>query len=319
MNAAVVHSFDTPPAYGDFDTPVPVGNEVRVTMRAAALSQLVKAQASGKHYSAGTHLPLVPGVDGAGVLEDGRRVFVAFPRAPYGTMAEHTVIARDLCASIPDDIDDVTAAAAGNPGMSSWAALSDRARFVPGESVLINGATGIAGRLAIQIAKHFGARRIVVTGRNPTTESALRALGADAFIALDQSPATLLAAFQDEIMRGNVRVVLDYLWGAPAEHLIAAISGVGSRIAGERVRFVQLGSLAGHTITLPGAALRSSGLELMGSGLGSVSNPRLVAIIGEMLRVFRSANMTIDTEAVALSDVADAWHRKTRRRMVFTM
>ena len=319
MNAAVVHSFDAPPAYGDFETPVPAGNEVRVSMRAAALSQLVRAQASGKHYSAHAHLPLVPGVDGVGVLEDGRRVFVAFPRAPHGTMAEHTVIARDLCAGIPDDIDDVTAAAAGNPGMSSWAAFTERARLVAGESVLINGATGTSGRLAIQIAKHFGAKRIVVTGRTASSEHALRALGADAFIALDQSPATLLEAFQDEIVRGNVRVVLDYLWGASAEHLIAAISGAGNRVPGERVRFVQLGSLAGHTITLPGTALRSSGLELMGSGLGSVSKQRLVAIIGDMLRVFRSANLTIDAEPVALTDVAGAWHRKTPRRMVFTI
>ena len=319
MNAAVVHNFDAPPSYGDFETPVPLGNEVRVSMRAAALSHLVKAQASGKHYSAHAHLPLVPGVDGAGVLEDGRRVFVAFPRAPFGTMAEQTVVARDLCADIPDDVDDVTAAAAGNPGMSSWAALTERARFVAGESVLINGATGASGRLAIQIAKHFGAKRIVVTGRNAKSERALRSLGADAFIPLDQSRDALIQLFQDEIVRGSVRVVLDYLWGESAERLIAAISGVGSHIAGERVRFVQLGSLGGHVISLPAAALRSSGLELMGSGLGSVSNQRLVAIIGEMLRVLGSARMTIDAEPVPLTDVSDAWERKLPRRIVFTV
>jgi len=319
MKAAVVHSFDSLPVYGDFEMPVPAGNEVRVAMRAAALSNLVRVQASGKHYSATARLPLVPGVDGVGALEDGRRVFVAFPRAPYGTMAEHTVIARDLCADIPDHIDDVTAAALGNPGMSSWAGLIDRARFVAGESVLVNGATGTAGRLAIQVARHLGAKRIVVTGRNATSQGALVALGADAFIALDQSPETLVHAFQDEIVRGKVRVVLDYLWGGSAEHLIAAIAGVGSRIAGDRVRFVQIGAMAGPAITLHAAALRSSGLELMGTGLGSVSNPRLVQSIGELLRVFRSAQMTIATETVPLTDVATAWARKTPRRLVFTM
>jgi NADPH:quinone reductase-like Zn-dependent oxidoreductase len=298
---------------------VPAANEVRVSIRAAALSNLVKTQASGKHYSATALLPFVPGVDGAGVLDDGRRVFVAFPRAPYGTMAERTVIARDRCVDIPDDMDDVTAAAAGNPGMSSWAALMERARFVAGESVLINGATGTAGRLAIQIARHFGAKRIVVTGRNATSESALLALGADAFIPLDLSPETLVQSFQDEIVSGHVRVVLDYLWGASAERLIAAIAGVGSRIAGDRVRFVQIGAMAGPTLTLPAAALRSSGLELMGTGLGSVSNQRLVQVIGELLRVFQSAKMTIDTESVPLTDVAAAWDRRTPRRLVFTI
>ncbi|HET6347738.1 MAG TPA: zinc-binding alcohol dehydrogenase family protein, partial [Candidatus Krumholzibacteria bacterium] len=180
MKAAIVLRVDAPPDYGVFDAPVPVANEVRVLMHAAALSNLVRAQASGKHYSASLDLPFIPGVDGAGVLEDGRRVFVAFPRAPFGTMAEQTVVARDLWVHIPDDIDDVTAAAIGNPGMSSWAALKDRARFVPGESVLINGATGVSGRLAIQIARHFGAKRIVVTGRNTSQRAALLALGADA-------------------------------------------------------------------------------------------------------------------------------------------
>jgi NADPH:quinone reductase-like Zn-dependent oxidoreductase len=319
MKAAVVQSFEAPPAYGDFAPPVPAANEVRVSIRAAALSNLVKTQASGKHYSATALLPFVPGVDGAGVLDDGRRVFVAFPRAPYGTMAERTVIARDRCVDIPDDMDDVTAAAAGNPGMSSWAALMERARFVAGESVLINGATGTAGRLAIQIARHFGAKRIVVTGRNATSESALLALGADAFIPLDLSPETLVQSFQDEIVSGHVRVVLDYLWGASAERLIAAIAGVGSRIAGDRVRFVQIGAMAGPTLTLPAAALRSSGLELMGTGLGSVSNQRLVQVIGELLRVFQSAKMTIDTESVPLTDVAAAWDRRTPRRLVFTI
>src|SRR5262245_44604393 len=109
MKAAVVHNFDAPPQFAEFDSPVARANEVRVNVRAAALSQLVRAQASGKHYSASAGLPLVPGVDGAGTFEDGRRIFFAFPRAPFGTMAEHTVIARDLCVAIPDDVDDVTA------------------------------------------------------------------------------------------------------------------------------------------------------------------------------------------------------------------
>lgn len=319
MKAAVVHQYEAPPRYGEFESPVPQDNESRVKVRAAALTPLVKFLSSGKHYSAAGQLPMIPGIDGAGRLDDGRRVFFAFPRSPFGSMAEATVIANNLYVEIPDDVDDVTAAAAGNPGMAAWTALVDRARFVPDESVLINGATGATGRLAIQLARHLGAKRIVVTGRNARSEHALRALGADAFIALDLPAQELVQAVQDEFTNGNVRVVLDHLWGASAEHIIAAVATLGKHRPGDRVRFVQIGNLAGATITMPAAALRSSGLELMGTGLGSVSNPRLVQNIGALLGVFRSAKLTIDAESVPLTDVATAWHRKTQSRIVFTL
>jgi NADPH:quinone reductase-like Zn-dependent oxidoreductase len=256
-------------------------------------------------------------VDGAGVLDDGRRVFVAFPRAPYGTMAEEVVIARDLYVEIPDDIDDVTAAAVGNPGMASWAALKDRARFVAGESVLINGATGVSGRFAITVARHLGAKRIVVTGRSKASEKALLALGADAYIPLDAPE--LESMFYEEVLERGIRVVLDFLWGASAERIISAIGKAGNRIPGQDIRFVQIGAMAGQIISLPGAALRSSGLELMGTGLGSVSNPRLVQVIGEVMRAFRSAGMKIEVEAMPMTDVEAAWHRNTPRRVVLTI
>jgi NADPH:quinone reductase-like Zn-dependent oxidoreductase len=234
-------------------------------------------------------------------------------------MAERTPIDPALSVEVPDDLDDVTAAAAGNPGMSSWAALTERAGFVAGESVLINGATGVSGRLAIQIARHLGARRIVVTGRNLTSEGALLALGADAFVPLDLPPAALIEAFQEEMERGGVDVVLDYLWGPPAEQILQAIVGRAHGGPARRVRFVQIGAMTSPTITLPGAALRSSGLELLGSGLGSVSNERLIHTIGLLLKSFRPAKMTIDAGAVPLSNVESAWNGPASKRVVFTL
>ncbi|MGH8466375.1 MAG: quinone oxidoreductase family protein, partial [Pseudomonas sp.] len=186
MKAAIVHDFDQPPRYGELDAPQALPGEVLVRVRAAALSQLVRAQASGKHYSSGKTLPLVPGADGVGLLADGSRVYFAFPRAPIGAMAEVVAVDARNVVAVPDGIDDITAAAIANPGMSSWAALQERAHFKPGERVLINGAAGTSGRLAIQVAKHLGASRVVATARNPAVEAELRALGADDFIRLDQ-------------------------------------------------------------------------------------------------------------------------------------
>ena len=313
MKAAIVHSFDQPPRYGDIDAPTALNGEVLVATRAASLSQLVRAQASGKHYSSGKTLPIVPGADGVGFLADGKRVYFAFPRAPIGAMAEQVAVKTSQCVALPDNVSDVTAAAIANPGMSSWAALEERAHFQRGESVLINGAAGTSGRLAIQIAKYLGAQRIVVTARNPEVEAELRQLGADVFVPLKQSQEELTEAFRREIAAG-VDVVLDYLWGAPAEAILAAAPA-----ATRRLRFVNIGSLAGLNINLPASPLRSSALELMGSGLGSVSNERLVQVVGKVINAIEPAGLKIDAEAVPLTHVEQAWGRSAAERIVFTL
>lgn len=317
MKAAVVNSFDAPPQLGDFSAPVAEADEALVEVKAAALTPLVRAQAAGKHYS-GAKPPLVPGADGVGLC-DGQRVYFAFPRAPVGSMAELSAVKRAYVIPVPAELDDVTAAAAGNPGMSSWAALTRRAAFKPSESVLINGAAGISGRLAIQVAKHLGARRVLATARDRTSEPALRALGADAFIALDQPMADLTAAFRSELAGDGVDVVLDYLFGAPAEAFVAATIGRASGKAEPRIRFVQVGASAGLNISLPGAALRSSGLELLGTGLGAASNQELMACIGELLRVWSTAGFRVEAQAVPLADVNGAWQRSSAARTVFTV
>ncbi len=274
---------------------------------------------------------MVPGSDGVGTLPDGQRVYFAFPRAPYGSMAEQTVVRRDYCTPVPDGIDDVTAAALANPGMSSWAALTERAHFQPGQTVLINGATGASGQLAIQIARALGVGKIIATGRNEQVLGTLKALGADILIPLGDltDPAArtdLTRVFDAAIVEHRVGVVLDYLWGPSAECLIAAVSSRHSEDgeAQPRLRLVQIGNLSGVTITLPAGALRSSGLELLGSGLGSVSNARLVAIVGELLRVAGAAktgagNFAINAQAVPLTEVETAWNAGGAERVVFTL
>ncbi|NGY03907.1 quinone oxidoreductase family protein [Solimonas terrae] len=307
MKAAIVRDFEHAPTCGEIEAPQARDGEVLVRVAGAAISQLVRAQASGKHYSSGKTLPMVPGADGVGRLADGSRVYFAFPRAPIGAMAECSAVAAGQCVALPDDIDDVTAAAIANPGMSSWAALELRAGFRPGESVLVNGAAGSSGRLAIQIARHLGASRVIATARKPQVESELRALGADDFICLDQPGERLVAAFRERLHGAGVEVVLDYLWGQPAACIIDAAAGHGGSRAQPRVRFVNIGSLAGASLPIAAGTLRSSGLELTGSGLGSVSHAALVGIVGKLLRAVGPARLTIDAIGVPLRDVESAW------------
>ena len=287
-----------------------------MTVLAAGLSLHVRGRASGRHYSNAEGPPFVPGSDGVGRLDDGRRVYFAFPRHPFGSMAEHSVVADRHFVPLPDDLDDVTAAAIANPGMSSWAALSERARLRAGEVVLVNGATSASGRLAIQIAKILGAGRVVATARPASAEAGLRALGADSFIPLDVPRESLVKAFRHEILHG-LAVVLDYLWGSPAEAFFAAAMSHGSGEAAPRIRYVNIGSMAGASIALGGASLRSSGLELIGSGLGSVSHTALLRCISDLMRVAVPARLHISAEPVMLSEVETAWARPAVERIVF--
>jgi len=202
---------------------------------------------------------------------------------------------------------------------SSWAALLDRAKFLPGENVLINGATGVSGRLAIQTAKHLGAEKVIVTGRNAHSVQGLTALGADLVIPLDAPAEELKANFHDAFHKHKVNVVLDYLWGPSAESLLHAAVGQDHQAGEPRIRFVQIGSLTGNNINLPGSLLRRSGLELMGSGLGSVSHGGLVEAVGGVLRAINSAGLSIAAEAVPLTEVESAWQREGTSRLVFTL
>ena len=318
MNAAVVSAFDRPPRFTTFADPVAGEGEQLVSVSAAGLHPIVKALAKGAHYGSSGELPFIAGVDGVGKLEDGTRVFFGIARSPFGTFAERAIAASWLCLSLPEAIDDLTAAGIANPAMSSWAALTARARFVAGESVLILGATGVAGHLAVQIAKRLGARRVVAAGRNPQALEKLKTLGADSVISLDQDQAPLVAAFRAEIAEAGVDVVLDYLWGQPAEHVLQAISQKGLRKAGTRIRFIQIGESAGKTISLPAATLRSSGLELLGSGFGSASLEQIRQSLAEFFEVAAKEPFQFHSKAAPLRDVETLWNSAEEgTRLVF--
>jgi NADPH:quinone reductase-like Zn-dependent oxidoreductase len=317
MKAAIVQGAGQTPVYGDFAEPKASEGESLIAVAAAAVSHLVRGRASGAHYSATGVFPFVVGVDGVGRLDDGRRVYFFLPKAPYGSMAERTIAPAAHCLTLPDDLDDVTAAAIANPGMSSWAAYTERARLKGGETVLVNGATGASGRLAVQIAKHLGAAKVIATGRNPKALEALASLGADVGIPLVEDDAALEAAFKAQFAAG-VDVVIDYLWGRSAERLLVAGAKAGKE--GTPIRFVQVGSMSAAEINLPSAVLRSSAIALMGSGIGSVPLDRLVLAIDGLFHAAGPGKFQIATQPFPLSDFERAWPLDdSAHRTVFTM
>jgi NADPH:quinone reductase-like Zn-dependent oxidoreductase len=316
MKAALVKEWGAQPVYADFTEPALTEGVARIAVVASALSHVTKSRASGKHYSSSGKLPFVPGVDGAGILEDGTRVYFLLPEAPFGGMAEHCIVKETRCIPLPAALDDVTAAAIAIPGMSSWAALVERAKLAKGETVLINGATGVSGRLAVQIAKYLGAGKVIATGRNAQALQSLKALGADVTISLTQDQAALESEFQEQFLDG-IGVVLDYLWGQSAELLL--VSGAKAAPEALPVRFIQIGSISAPTITLPSAALRSSSIELMGSGIGSIPVPRIQNAIEQLFNATVPGGFEIATKPVPLSQVEDHWtDDQSQARVVFT-
>ena len=314
MKAAVVFDLNEGPIWADFSEPQPAAGYTLIDVRAAAISHVVKGRASGRHYSFDGTLPFVVGIDGVGMTSDGQRVYFAFPSAPFGSMAQRAPVALQNCLPLPDALDDISAAAMANPGMSAWAALVKRAQFQAGETVLINGATGSAGQLAVQIARYLGAKKIIATGRNA---QALTALAADECINLTADEQTLNAQFA-AASAGQIDVVVDYLWGRSAELLLPMLA---KYTPGDKpVRYVQVGSLAGADIGLNGAVLRAAPLQLMGSGIGSLTMPQLLAATGEMLQAAVPGHFTIATTPLPLRDVAAAWPRdNSQKRTVFTL
>lgn len=313
----IFQKFGRPPTYREFSEPIAGPNEVRVAIKAAAMSQLVKSWASGGHYSSLGTLPFVAGIDGVGLLDDARRVYFVLPRAAFGSMAERTVVSAAQCLHLPPELDDLTVAAIANPGMSSWVAYAERANFKVGETVLVNGATGTAGKLAVQIAKHMGAAKVIATGRDQAALRDVAALGADVIIPLVADEGELEQRFKEQFAK-RIDVVVDYLWGPSAERLLSAGAKTGPDAI--PIPFVQTGSVSGADVTLTSSVLRSSPIELMGSGHGSISLGRHLRAVAALLQAVLPGSFKIAFKAAALSEGSQAWSADDcKNRTVFTI
>jgi NADPH:quinone reductase-like Zn-dependent oxidoreductase len=299
VKAAVLHEHGATPRFEDFPDPGPTPGSVVVELAAAALHHLDLHKATGTFYMGPPPLPSVVGTDGVGRLEDGRRVYFDGALAPYGSMGERAPVPPGELIDVPDGIDDVRAAALGNTGIGAWLAVAWRSRLEPGETVLVLGATGAVGNVAVQAAKLLGAGRVVAAARPSERLARLLERGADAIVELgDDDPA---AAFRDAA-GGDVDVTIDTLWGEPA---LAAI-----RVAARGARHVAVGQLAGLELRLPAPAVRSVSLDLYGY---SIAHPPIeVRRDGyhRLADLVARGDVVIDIERVPLEQVAAAWERQ---------
>ena len=298
MKAAVVNDFSRPPRYEDFREPVARSNdEVVVEVLAAGLHPRVRSQAGGSHSTSTGELPLIPGIDAVVRDPAGKLRYTILDDTTLGTMAERTLIELDRSVVLPDTIDPVVVAAAMNPAMSSWVALRQRIDCVDRQQVAILGATGNAGRMAIQVAKRFGASRVIAAGRDIAKLGELTALGADEVCTFDQ-----LARAAD------VDVVIDYVWGRPTGAAMTDIvTNRGDR--GRPLTWLEIGAVAGPEAAVPAAALAPPRLQIVGSGIGSVTGRDFVKELPKLAEAAAQGAFDVRATAVPLAAVEEVWTR----------
>lgn len=323
MKAAVLYQKGGMPQYDDFPEPVVQNdNELLISMKAAAIKHLDKSRAAGEHYSAKNdpEQAKVIGGDGVGLLENGTRVYAI---GGSGMIAEKAVIEKNRMVPLPPGIDDISAAALPNAVIGSAMGIRFRAGMKPGENVLINGATGFTGKIAIQVAKHYGAKKIIVTGRNKESLQSLPQLGADEIIPITQDDEDFVAQIKNIHKSSPVDVIIDYLWGHTAELILSALKGRGSFT--HKTRFVSTGAVTGDIIHLSAENLRSVDLQLSGSGLGSWTKDEtktlFTEILPEMFQLAANNTLAVDTISVDLKDIEGLWKMQVPggRRLVVTL
>lgn len=309
MKAAVMFQSGGMPRYTDFPDPiVKRDSELLITVKAAAIKNFDKSRAGGKHYSAVNDVQeaSVIGSDGVGLLDNGTRVYAV---GTGGMIAEKAVIDKNRMVILPGGIDDVTAAALANAVIGSAMGLRFKGGIKRGETVLINGATGFTGKIAVQIAKHYGAQKIIATGRDEKSLQSLLSIGADEIVSVKQNDDKFYSQIKNIQCLSPVDVVIDYLWGHTAELILSAFKGRGAFT--HKTRFVSIGSVTGDIIKLSAENLRSVDLQLSGSGLGSWAPDEIqklfTEILPEMFRLAAENKLIAETVVVNLKDIEKLW------------
>jgi NADPH:quinone reductase-like Zn-dependent oxidoreductase len=310
VRAAVMDGGERP-VYGEFAEPQAEDGALVVTMRAAALSGLDRNIARRLHYLKMPDGPFVVGREGVARTSDGRRIYfnVNAARPPFGSMAERTLIDPKFSFAVPDGVADDVAAALGNAGLAAWLALSWRARLRRGEIVLILGATGVSGLIAVTAARQLGAGRVIAAGRNREALARAKRLGADATVELAPS-GDLVAAYRDAA-GGEVDVVIDFLFGAPGEAALEVLALHG--------RFLHIGSMAGQSIALRGGPIRRTSADVMGFAYYHAPMELQAQAYAEMCRLAATGEIALDLKTRPLEEIAAAWDARAagdRRRQV---
>lgn len=310
MKAAVVDHAGGLPRYQDFPDPTAEEGEVLVAVEAVAVENVDRAVVAGTHYTAAQFqaaLPAIPCFDGVGRLPDGTLVGFGGLTPPYGALAEYVVVPAAYALPLPPGIEPPVAAALSSAVTAMC--MRTAADLKAGETVLVQGATGVAGRLAVKVARLLGAGRIVATGRDDDALRELADLGADAVISTAVDDADLVRAFRDNAADGY-DVVVDYLWGRPTELLSRALVPDSFGLQ-KPTRLVQVGESAGSEIQLTADALRTSGLEIYGAARNMAT--RMAAAYEQVVDWVRGGQLVIDVVTMPLSQIEKAWTRTDLR------
>jgi NADPH:quinone reductase-like Zn-dependent oxidoreductase len=299
VRAAVLREYGVP-TFGEFDEPKPGEGQAVVEVAAAGLNPVDVVTATGEFYEGAPELPSVPGKEGVGTL-DGRRVYFGAAVPPFGSMAERALIDPENAFDAPDGVDDGVAVALGIAGLAGWLPLSWRAKLQPGEHLLLLGASGAVGQVAVQAARLLGAGRVVVAARSEEGLRRCRELGADLEVSLDAEPDTLPDQLV-EAAEGRIDVVVDPVWGEPA---VAAM-----KAASKWARFVQLGQSAGAEATIASKDIRGKSLTIMGHTNFGVPVEVRAEAYAEMARHAAAGDLRIDVEKIPLDKVEEAWERQ---------
>jgi NADPH:quinone reductase-like Zn-dependent oxidoreductase len=317
--AAVVKAPGQVPRYELIDLPPPTADQVQVQVIAAGVHRLVRAIVSGRHYLKTKSLPLIPGVDGVGTLSNGKKVFFMSMMPPNGTMSERVNIDPEMTISLPDAADPVVFAAIMNAGLASWMALRERARIQPGETVLILGVTGSSGQMAARSAHLLGAKHVIGVGRNTSVLNQLLEDGTiNTSIPLSDDDTQFQQAIEKEA--ADVDIVVDFLWGRPTEIAMAGIQSA-RKDATQRLRWVEIGQMAGATIQCSAALLRSKNIEISGSGVGPVSIKEMLKSVENMVPLVMEGKLTTSVVTIPLKDIEKKWEETAdvKERVVVVM
>jgi NADPH:quinone reductase-like Zn-dependent oxidoreductase len=297
VRAAVLREYGVPGA-GEFEEPAPAPDQAVVEVLAAGVNPVDVAICAGRFYAGKPPLPSVAGREGVGRL-DGARVYFDAPIVPFGSMAERALIEPGSTYPVPDGLYDGVAVALGISGLAAWLALSWRAELKQGEHVLVLGASGVLGQVAVQAAKLLGAARVVAAARSREGLERCIRIGADASVRLGE--AADLPAALTQAADGRIDVVVDAVFGEP---FVAAVNA-----ASFGARIVQLGASAGPEVSLASAPIRGKMLVIMGH-TNFAAPPQVKAEAYRRLAEAAGAGeIELEIDALALEQVGEAWRR----------
>ncbi|WP_296111823.1 zinc-binding alcohol dehydrogenase family protein [uncultured Limosilactobacillus sp.] len=308
MQAAVVEDFNKIPQIKEIQVPQPQAGQVLIKVIAASINNVTRSRANGSHYSADQETGFVAGLDGVGQTDDGKLYYFLGSEGRYGSFAQYTLVDQHRLLPLPSSTDAASLAASMNPALSSWMAIRQQlSAGVKGKKVLILGATGNAGKLAIEISRYLGAQAVIGVARNA---EALQQLNLDGRVLLDDHLAQNLQPYAD------VDMVLDYLYGQPAADLMAAL--LAARTEHDRLlEWVQIGSISGSEMTLPANYLRSNNLRLLGSGLGSIATVTFGKELFLLAQLIAAGNFTVANYPIPLTNLnKENWY-ENRHRVVY--